>query len=254
MDCYEYPQYWDLAFRDSTREEADFVDALAEKYSPQRPLKIYEPGCGGGRLVVELSRRGYDVTGIDLSQSSIKYLKRRLRRNGLQADVRVANMIDFRCEPPVDIAINTVNTFRHLTTEADAARHLESVAGSLKRGGFYVIGFHLLPPDAALEDQEVWEARHGKISVHMTLDAFGASRKTRLETLRFKMQVRGGKSVKEFTTDYSMRIYTAKQVKSLFAKVPALELIDVFDFYYDLEDPLLLDNQLGDAVFLLRKQ
>ena len=83
----------------------------------------------------------------------------------------------------------------------------------------------------------------------MTLDAFEASRKTRLETLRFKMQVRGGKSVKEFTTDYSMRIYTAKQVKSLFAKVPALELIDVFDFYYDLEDPLLLDNQLGDAVF-----
>ena len=169
MDCYEYPQYWDLAFRDSTREEADFVDALAEKYFPQRPLKIYEPGCGGGRLVVELSRRGYDVTGIDLSQSSIKYLKRRLRRNGLQADVRVANMIDFRCEPPVDIAINTVNTFRHLTTEADAARHLESVAGSLKRGGFYVIGFHLLPPDAALEDQEVWEARHRRLRLAIFL-------------------------------------------------------------------------------------
>ena len=253
MDCYDYPQYWDLAFRDSTREEADFVDAVSRRWLKSKAVRIYEPGCGGGRLVVELSRRGYQVTGVDLSESAIRYLHRRLRRNALGATIHVADMIDYQCRPKVDIAINTVNTFRHLLSERDAVDHLESVAASLKKGGFYILGFHLLPPDAALEDREVWTARHGRIAVHMTLDAFGANRRTRLETLRFRMQVLGGKETKEFSTDYQMRIYQASQVRSLLAKVPDFELVEVYDFYYDMDEPQALDNRLGDAVFLLRR-
>jgi len=61
MDCYDYPQYWDLAFRDSTREEAGFVEAVSARLMRGRAKRIYEPGCGGGRLVLELARRGYDV-------------------------------------------------------------------------------------------------------------------------------------------------------------------------------------------------
>ena len=36
-------------------------------------------------------------------------------------------------------------------------------------------------------------------------------------------------------------------------KVPALELVDVFDFWYELDNPLKLTDELGDAVFILRK-
>ena len=253
MDCYDYPQYWDLAFRDSTREEADFVEAVSQRLMRGRAKRIYEPGCGGGRLVVELARRGFDVTAIDLSQPAITYLKKRLRRNRLKADVSVADMLAFNCQPKVDIAINTVNTFRHLLSERDALQHLELVASSLKKGGYYILGFHLLPPDAALEDREYWIARHAGISVHMTLDAYNASRRKRTETLRFRMQVKGGREVKEFTTEYQMRIYTAAQAKSLFSKTQQFELAEVYDFYYEMDEPQPLDNQLGDAVFLLKR-
>lgn len=253
MDCYDYPQYWDLAFRDSTREEANFVDAVSLKFLRGRARRIFEPGCGGGRLVVELARRGYDVTAIDLSQPAISYLKKRLRRNQLDANVRVADMLEFTCHPPVDIAINTVNTFRHLLTESQALTHLKLVASGLKKGGFYILGFHLLPPDAALEDRECWTQKHAGISVHMTLDAFHANRRKRTETLRFRMQVKGGQTTREFTTDYQMRIYTAAQVKTLFSKAPQFELVEVYDFFYDIDEPQPLDDRLGDAVFLLRR-
>ena len=82
-NCYDFPQYWDLAFRDETRLEADFIEAAAQKYC-QRPVKaLLETGCGGGRLVVELASRGYDVVGFDISQAALKYLQRRLRRRWL---------------------------------------------------------------------------------------------------------------------------------------------------------------------------
>lgn len=253
MDCYDYPQYWDLAFRDSTREEADFVDAVSDKYLRGRASRIFEPGCGGGRLVVELARRGYEVTGIDLNRSAIRYLTKRLQRNNLKATVLEADMVKYICQRKVDIAINTVSTFRHLLTEQAAVAHLQSVAASLKKGGFYILGLHLLPPDAALEDRESWVAKHGQVSVHVTLDAFNACRRKRTETLRFSMRIKSPTKVRELTTDYRMRIYTAAQMRSLLAKAPEFELVEVFDFYYEIDAPQPLDNRLGDAVFLLKR-
>jgi hypothetical protein len=49
-DCYDYPQYWDLAFRSETRLEADFIEAAGEKYGDGTIRRLLEPGCGGGRL------------------------------------------------------------------------------------------------------------------------------------------------------------------------------------------------------------
>ena len=87
----------------------------------------------------------------------------------------------------------------------------------------------------------------------MTLDAYNASRRKRTETLRFRMQVKSRSEVKEFTTEYQMRIYTAAQVKSLFSKTAQFELVEVYDFYYEIDEPQSLDNRLGDAVFLLKR-
>ena len=51
-----------------------------------------------------------------------------------------------------------------------------------------------------------------------------------------------------------MRIYTAQQIRNLLHKVPEFELLDVYDYGYDIDEPQLLDNRLGDAVFILRRR
>jgi hypothetical protein len=48
-------------------------------------------------------------------------------------------------------------------------------------------------------------------------------------------------------------MYTAPQFRQLLKSVPQFEMIDVFDFWYDIDDPLKLDNQITDSVFVLRK-
>jgi hypothetical protein len=54
--------------------------------------------------------------------------------------------------------------------------------------------------------------------------------------------------------DYEYRIYQAHQFRRLLARVPQFELCDVYDFWYDIDDPLKLNNELGDAVFILRRR
>ncbi|MHC4406639.1 MAG: methyltransferase domain-containing protein, partial [Planctomycetota bacterium] len=148
---YDYPQYYDLAFRSETQPEADFIEAACRKYCPFVVRRLLEPACGTGRLVTELAARGYRVTGVDLNRQTLAYLRRRLTRRGLRATVFRADMADFHLRAPVDSAYSTFDGFRHLLSEKAAKSHLECVAESLRPGGIYILGFHLLPPDASEE-------------------------------------------------------------------------------------------------------
>ncbi len=252
---YDYPQYYDLAFRSETAMEADFVEAAARKYCPFPVRQLLEPACGTGRLVAELAARGYGLTGFDINRPSLGYLRRRLRRRGLSARVFEADMADFRLPQPVDLAYCTFDAFRHLLDEAAARRHLECVAGSLRPGGIYILGFHLLPPDASEECIERWTERRGGTQVTVTLRVLSTDRRRRLETLRVSLLVRtraGG--VVRVRHDFPFRMYTAAQFRRLLQSVPSLELLDVYDFWYEIDRPLKLDNEMSDTVFVLRKR
>ena len=253
-DCYDAPGYWDLAFSDETPYEADFIEAAASRYLKRVPQRILEIGCGGGRQAVELSRRGHDVIGFDLNQSCVAWTQRQLQRRRLSAEIFLGDMSCFKLHRPVDLAHCLVNTFRHLLTEEAARQHLECVADSLRPGGIYLLGFHLLPPDAAEEDCERWTIKHRNTRVTTTIRVLDFSRRRRIETVRFSLKVTTPTKAVRLSTDHQLRIYRADQFQSLLRSVPAFKLLDVFDFCYDINEPLTLNDELGDAVFVLQKQ
>src|SRR5216684_2286550 len=144
-NCYDYPQYYDVALPAYTKREADFIEAACRKYCPFDTRRFLEPACGTGRLIAGLAARGYQVTGFDLSQPAWSYMRRRLARCRLHAEIFEAEMSDFRLGRPVDAAYCTVNTFRHLLTEQAARSHLQCITRSLRQGGIYVLGLRVLP-------------------------------------------------------------------------------------------------------------
>jgi len=251
---YDWPRYYDLAWRSETRLEADFIQAAARKYCPFPVRRLLEPACGTGRLVTELAARGYRVTGFDLSRPALEYLRRRLARRGLRAPVFPADMADFRLQRPADLAYCTFDSFRHLLDEEAARRHLACGADSLRPGGIYILGFHLLPPDAAEECIERWTAQRGRTRVTVTLRVLATDRRRRIERLRVSLRAQAGRKLVRLRDDFPLRMYTARQFRRLLARVPSLELGDVYDFWYELNRPLRLDDELSDAVFVLRKR
>jgi SAM-dependent methyltransferase len=251
---YDRPRYYDIAFRSETRPEADFIEAACRKYCPFRVRRLLEPACGTGRLIAELAARGYAMTGLDLNGPSLAYLKRRLGRRRLSGSILRADMADFRLAAPVDAAYCTFDGFRHLLTEQAARRHLHCVAESLRPGGIYILGFHLLPPDAAEECTERWSERHGRTQVTVTLRVLATDRRRRIETLRVSLLVRNGRKEERLRCEFPFRLYTAAQFRRLLAATPALELCDVYDFWYEIDRPLELSDELSDCVFILRKK
>lgn len=102
--------------------------------------RILELGCGTGRLMIELARRGYAVDGLDLSASMVRHARAKFRRLKLwKVEAFVGDMARLSLMPRYDAALCALNTFSHLLTLNDAESHLKCVAGALRRGGVYCI-------------------------------------------------------------------------------------------------------------------
>src|SRR3979409_541590 len=84
-NCYDYPQYYDIALQAYTRLEADFIEAACRKYCPLVARRLLEPACGTGRLITALATRGYEVAGFDLNRPAFRYLRRPRARDAVHA-------------------------------------------------------------------------------------------------------------------------------------------------------------------------
>ena len=252
-NCYDYPQYYDIAFQAYTHREADFIEAACRKYCSFDVHRLLEPACGSGRLVTELAARGYQMTGFDLSQSALSYLRRRLKRRRLHAETFQAEMSDFRLGQPVDAAYCTVSTFRHLLTEDAARSHLECIARTLRPGGIYIMGLHLLPLRGGKANSDCWTERRGETKVTITHRVLRIDIRSRIENLRVCLLARRGSTELRLRYEFQFRTYTARQFRRLLDSVPSLELCDIYDFRYDIMRPVALNDEMAYRVFVLRR-
>lgn len=78
----DYAQKYDKErFVQGTSGECDFIE---KEIAYDKSLKIIDIGCGTGRHSIELAKRNYQITGIDLSESQLKRAKEKAREQGVQ--------------------------------------------------------------------------------------------------------------------------------------------------------------------------
>ena len=251
---YDYPRYYDIAVQAYTQHEADFIEAACRKYCPFRVRRLLEPACGTGRLITELATRGFELSGFDLSQPGLRYLRRRLARFRLYAEIFEAEMSNFRIGQPADAAYCVINTFRYLLTEQAARGHLECIAGSLRPGGIYVLGLDLLASGGDKEDSGCWTQRRCETKVTVTARLLRTDRRRRIEDFQLCLMARSGSKELRLQHAFQLRTYTARQFRRLLDSVPSLELCDVYDFRYDIAQPFAPNNEMGYSVFVLRRR
>jgi len=93
--------------------------------------KILEIGCGIGSVVYELSRQGYDIAGIDISNKAIAYGREKYQ--DIQLDVQPAEALGYEDES-FDVVLS-FDLFEHI---AKIDRHVSEVSRVLRPGGYYL--------------------------------------------------------------------------------------------------------------------
>jgi SAM-dependent methyltransferase len=99
--------------------------------------RLLELGIGTGRVALPLVERGFDVTGVDVSEAMVARL--RAKPGGDRVRVVMGDMGDVPAEGPFDLVYVVFNTFWGLTTQAAQVRCFENVARRLAPEGLFVV-------------------------------------------------------------------------------------------------------------------
>lgn len=119
---------------------ADFIVDLVGA-TPE--TSFLEPGIGTGLNVLPLVRRGYSVTGIDVSQEMLNQFRQKL--NGTPANLKLIHA-DASQLPFPDNSFDVVLTVHMLHTVSEWTAFLDDIDRVLKPGGFYLNCQWITPP------------------------------------------------------------------------------------------------------------
>jgi 2-polyprenyl-3-methyl-5-hydroxy-6-metoxy-1,4-benzoquinol methylase len=132
--------YYHILYKDRDEEEAAFfVDRLVERLDTKGGERFLDLACGKGRHSIQLHRKGFDVTGVDLSTNNIREAKTH-EDDGLRFDVHDMRLIYDR-EKGFDKVLNLFSSFGYFRTEGENFRVIRSAAEQLRPGGELVIDF-----------------------------------------------------------------------------------------------------------------
>jgi SAM-dependent methyltransferase len=140
-DVYRYPRYYAIGYRWNTEAECDFVEACLKRFGPPQSRRLLDIGCGAGRHLLTLAKRGYDMTGIDLSPEMVDFVRDTARREGVHLTASVGDLCRLVVTGTFDAGYCFMDTFRFLLTNDDILAHLRAVADHLAPGGLYLTDF-----------------------------------------------------------------------------------------------------------------
>jgi len=149
--------YYHILYRDRDYTEAgEFMKSLTAQLELQPQSHILDLACGRGRHSIFLNRLGYEVTGVDLSESSIAFAKAKLnhiKSGNLELGELGAGNVDLDriqfdvhnmtqpFETKFDAIFNLFTSFGYFDDPADNLKTIQAIKKSLKPHGTGVIDF-----------------------------------------------------------------------------------------------------------------
>lgn len=153
---------YELVYQQRDEAEAEqAIDLIEQLVQPADGAHILDVGCGRGRHARVLTRRGYRVTGLDLSARSIEQARRRTATEGLDVTYRVQDMREPMGTAEYDGVVNLFTAFGYFEDDADHRKALQHMANALRPGGWLVQDFFNTPHVIATLDPEDALDEHG---------------------------------------------------------------------------------------------
>jgi 2-polyprenyl-3-methyl-5-hydroxy-6-metoxy-1,4-benzoquinol methylase len=159
-------QYDQESFTAGTQGECDFIE---NEIGFDKNLRILDIGCGTGRHAIELAKRGYHVTGIDLSDAQLSRARDKATEAGLRIDFIKMDAREIIFHNEFDLAIMICEgAFPLMETDEMNFEILKGAARALKKGGKFIFTTlnGLFPLFHSVKDFFESQAKEGNASYH----------------------------------------------------------------------------------------
>lgn len=171
---FDRPEYEHVYPHRDTEEAERAADLIERVADPPPEAQLLDVGCGRGRHARAFARRGYRVTGVDLSKRALEAACERAAAEGLDVNITFRRQ-DMRAPmgtEAFDGALNLFSSFGYFggnaedgpddRGDADHQQVIDRVAEALVPGGFFVQDFLNAPSvRAALVPENTRETADG---------------------------------------------------------------------------------------------
>jgi SAM-dependent methyltransferase len=256
-EIYSNPKWYDLGFSWDPSKELDFLEACFKRYGFSSTRRVLELGCGTGRLLIGLARRGYEAVGIDNIRQMVEFTLARARQLGLDIRILEADMENFKLDRRVEAAFCAIDTFRYLLTEEAALSHLRCVGRSMIPGGVYVIDltFVGLIESYPQNSSEEWSIEGENASVKVAHTVVGVpDLSRRLAVERLTLAVTEKRATREFRNEEPMRTYTKDQFETLTGSSGLFEIVAWHGPDFDIQKRVEPGSQTKRVIAVLRRR
>jgi len=231
-----YSKYYDLFNKNKDYgQECDFLEEVFKKYSDIPIKTILDLACGTGLHTKELISRGYELTGLDLSEEMIKIARER----NPKTNFIVGDMKKFKINKKFDACICMFSSLGYLTENRQIEGYLKSIKEHLNPRGLLVLdvwnGLGVMR-DLPISREKIVEVDGLKI-IRKSFPDLNA--KDHVNNVQFDVKVfRNGKLIDDYKENHKVRFFFPLELKK-YLEDAGFELVKICPSY-------LIDSELTE--------
>lgn len=142
MSYEKFAFVYDELMQDAPYEQwVKFTEQKLHKYGITGN-KMLDLACGTGELSIRFARKGFDVTGVDLSAEMLSIARMKMDEQGVSIPLYQQDMAELEGLGPFDLVGIFCDSLNYLQTEEQVQQTFSHVFHSLKKGGAFFFDVH----------------------------------------------------------------------------------------------------------------
>lgn len=128
-------------------EWTEYLCNLLQEYGVKEPSLVLELGCGTGSMTRRLTKRGYDMIGIDLSEDMLEIAREKDMEEGIDyGNILYLNqdMREFELFGTVAAVVSICDSMNYVTEEDDLKKVFRLVNNYLDRNGVFIFDLNTI--------------------------------------------------------------------------------------------------------------
>ena len=138
LDSNWYKSIWNLDIKEQSwvQDTENQVDFIINTLGLTGKGRILDLACGFGRHALSLARRGYQITGVDITEEFIKDAIKNANSEGLDAQFINGDIRDLHFANEYDVVLNLADgAIGYLESDEENLKIFDVISNALKPGG-----------------------------------------------------------------------------------------------------------------------